>query len=212
MYDAVTVMVVDDHDLFRIGVRSAMEAWDNIEVIGEAACHLEAIEQCEILRPDVVLIDTNMQRTDCTDVIPALLESHPPTQVVVLTDVLEIAQVHAAVQAGAVGYLLKDVSPESLAAAIHETAQGKTAVSPEVAQLLIETVREPPPQYTLTPRELDVLAYLVRGLTNDEIALNLIVSPATVKKHVSNILMKFNARSRAEAVAIALKEKLIDAG
>lgn len=210
MNNNITVLIVDDHDLFRIGLKTALLPFEDIEIVGEAASGLEAVECCNNLLPDVILMDLNMPEMGGIEAISLIRRNHPPVQILVLTTFHDKPQIQAAIQAGAIGYLLKDVHVDMLAESIRDAHRGKATLSSDVAQALIETVRQPSPAYSLTAREKEVLGYLVKGLTNEKIAATMSVSSATAKKHVSNILTKLNARSRAEAVAIALRERLID--
>jgi two-component system, NarL family, response regulator LiaR len=206
----IGVMIVDDHDILRRGLRISLLTSKDIEVVGEAANGAEAVERCEFLKPDVILMDLMMPKMDGVEATRIIREKHPKIQVLALTSFDEKPLMQSMIQAGAIGYLLKNVSIQELSNAIRDAHAGKSTISREAAQVLLDVVRQPAPNYTLTRREKEVLGYMIKGLTNDEIACKLVVSPATSKKHVGNILSKLNASNRAEAVAIALQQHLVD--
>jgi len=165
---------------------------------------------CERLRPDVVLMDLLMPKMDGVTAIRTIKERWPQIQVIALTSFKEKEYVEGALKAGASGYLLKNVSAEELVNAIRRAAAGQPSLSPEAAQVLIQKVNEPPPPgQDMTDREKEILALMVEGLSNNEIADRLIVSPSTVKFHVSNVLSKLGVTGRTEAVALAIKYKLV---
>lgn len=205
----IRVMVVDDHDILRRGLAISLSTRDDIEFVGEASNGLEAIDLCEQLKPDVVLMDLMMPDMDGIKATSTIRLRHPDTQVIALTSFAEDALVQAAIGAGAISYLLKNVSVEELTDAVYDAHHGKSRLSREAAQALVEAVRKPPQEFTLTGREREVLTYVVRGMSNSEIAEKLVISPATAKKHVGNILSKLNVSNRAEAVAVAMQYKLV---
>ncbi len=206
----IRVILVDDHEMVRRGLAVFLQAFDDLQLIGEAANGVEALRLCAELQPDVVLMDLVMPEMDGIDTTRAIRQQFPDTQVIALTSFKEDAMVGKALQAGAVGYLFKDVSIDELANAIRAAKAGRPTLAPAAAQALIKAATQPLPLgHDLTPRERDVLALLVEGLNNPEIAERLSVSRSTVKTHVSNILAKLGVTSRVEAVTLALQHKLV---
>lgn len=206
----IRVLLVDDHEMIRRGLAVSLLALDDIEVVGEAADGANAVQMCARLKPDVILMDLLMPEMDGVAATQAIRQQYPDTQIIVLTSYKENDWVQAALQAGAIGYLLKDVTLDQLGQAIRAAQAGKPTLAPEAAQSLIASVRQPPPPgYNLTPRELEVLALMVDGLTNPKIAARLNVSRSTVNTHVSNILAKLEVASRVEAVKVALRHNLV---
>lgn len=207
----IKVLLVDDHTMVRRGLATFLQVFDDLQLVGEAANGAEAIEKCDSIRPDVVLMDTIMPEMDGIDATQAIRSRFPSVQVIALTSFKEQELVHKALQAGAIGYLLKDVSADELAQAIRAAHAGRGTFSPEAVQALARAASEPPPlAHDLTDREEDVLALMIEGLTNIEIAEKLVVSPSTIKSHVSNILAKLDVSSRTEAVAFALQHRIFD--
>jgi NarL family two-component system response regulator LiaR len=208
--DPIRVLVVDDHSLVRTGLELFLMAYDDLELVGEAASGEEAIRVCCRLQPDVVLMDLAMDGIGGAAATRAILEQCPQVRVIALTNFQDVDMVQKALQAGAIGYLLKNVTAEELATAIRAAHAGRPTLAPEATQALIEaTARTEPQAYDLTPREREVLAWMVKGLSNSDIAEKLIISPVTAKFHVSNILSKLGCTSRTEAVALALQHGLI---
>ena len=206
----IRVLLVDDHAVVRSGLGAFLLAFDDLELIGEAGGGEEAVRLCEQLEPDVVLMDLVMPGMDGAAATRAIRERCPQIQVIALTSFKEKELVQGALEAGAIGYLLKNVSAGELAGAIRAAHAGRPTLAPEAAQALIQATREPlPPGYDLTPREREVLALMVEGLSNPEIAKRLVVSPSTVKFHVSNVLSKLGVTSRTEAVALAVQHHLV---
>ena len=203
-------MLVDDHAVVRSGLGAFLLAFDDLELVGEAGGGEEALRLCDQVRPDVVLMDLVMPGMDGAAATRAIRERCPQSQVIALTSFKEQELVQGALEAGAIGYLLKNVTAAELAAAIRAAHTGRPTLAPEAAQVLIQATRKPPEiGYDLTPRERQVLALMVEGLTNPVIAERLVVSRATVKFHVSNVLSKLGVDSRTEAVALALQHDLI---
>jgi NarL family two-component system response regulator LiaR len=207
----IRVMLVDDHAVVRSGLSAFLMAYDDLELVGEASSGERAIALCQQAQPDVVLMDLMMPGMDGASATRLIREKHPNTRVIALTSFKEKELVEGALQAGAIGYLLKDVSADELANAIRSAATGKPTLAPEAAQVLIEGTRAPAgrPGFDLTEREREVLALMVQGLNNNQIADQLGVSVSTAKFHVSSILSKLRATSRTEAVSIALKHHLV---
>jgi len=206
----IRVMLVDDHTMVRRGLATFLMVFDDLELVGEAASGEAAIDLCGQVLPDVVLMDLMMPDMDGATATRLIRHQYPQVQVVVLTSFTEEQMVQHALQAGAIAYLLKDVSADELARAIRAAHAGRSTLSPQAAQALVHAANQPPaPGYDLTERERVVLALMVEGLNNTQIAARLVVSPSTIKTHVSNILSKLGVASRSEAVALALRSGLV---
>jgi NarL family two-component system response regulator LiaR len=203
-------MIVDDHAMVRRGLAAFLKAQGDLRLVGEAGNGREALALCPTAYPDVILMDLHMPEMDGVAATRQVHRDCPGVQVIALTSFGESDLVRQALQAGAIGYLLKNVSPDELASAIRAAAAGRPALSPEAVQALVAAPPADPAQaYDLTPREREVLALMVEGLTNPEIAERLVVSRATAKAHVSNVLSKLGVSNRAEAVALAVQKKLV---
>jgi len=206
----IRVMLVDDHMMVRRGLATILQVFDDLELVGEAADGAAAIQLCANLLPDVILMDIVMPDIDGVMVTRAIRQRFPTVQVIALTSFKEEGLVQNALQAGAIGYLLKDVTAEELAQAIRAAHAGRGTLSPEASQALVHAATQPPPSgHDLTDREMDVLALMIEGLNNTEIAEKLFVSPSTIKSHVSHILAKLDVSSRTEAVAVAVRHHLV---
>jgi NarL family two-component system response regulator LiaR len=205
----IRVMVVDDHPMVRRGLATFLMVFDDLELAGEAAGGEAAIQLCAQILPDVVLMDMVMPDMDGATTTRAIRQQFPTVQVIALTSFKEAELVQNVLEAGAIGYLLKDVSADELAQAIRAAHAGRATLSPEAAQALVHAATQPPaPGHDLTERERAVLALMVEGLNNTQIAERLVVSPSTIKSHVSNILSKLGVASRTEAVALAVRHHL----
>ena len=206
-------MLVDDHAVVRSGLAAFLLAYDDLELVGEASNGRQAVERCGALRPDVILMDLVMPEVDGAAATREIRRRYPAVQVIALTSFPEDDLVKGALSAGAIGYLLKNVTADELAGAIRAAAVGRPTLAPEAQRALIQAatagVRAGTPGIDLTERERDVLRLMVQGKNNPEIAEGLFVSRSTVKFHISSILGKLGAASRTEAVAIALQRKLI---
>ena len=206
----IRIVVVDDHEMVRRGLATFLRTSSDFVLVGEAANGQEAIERCRELLPNVVLMDLMMPEMDGFTAIALLREQLPDVRVIALSSSNDALTVATAARAGAVGYLSKSISNDELATAIRAAAEGKPAFSAHAIQALIEVAMLPPePRYNLTERELSVVRLLVEGKNNIEIARLLNISRSTVKYHVSAIIAKLGVSNRAEAVAVALKHKLI---
>jgi len=208
--ERIRVVVVDDHAVVRSGIEYSLLALDDIDLVGTADSGTNAIRLCEQAQPDVVLMDMMMPGMSGVAATRAILACCPGAKVIALTSFQEGSLVQEALQAGAISYLLKDVSMEELAQAIRSAHRGKSTLAPEAAQALAEAAAHPvTPGYDLTDREREVLDRIVEGKSNAEIADELAVSLSTARFHVSTILSKLGATNRAEAAALAVKHKLI---
>ena len=206
----IRVLVVDDHTMVRRGLATFLKVFDDLELAGEAASGQAAIQLCAQLQPDVILMDMVMPDMDGAAATRFIREQSPSVQVLALTSFKEEILVQSALQAGAIGYLLKDVSADELAQAIRAAHAGRSTLSPEAAQALVHAASQPPtPGIDLSEREREVLSLLVEGLNNTQIAARLTVSPSTVKSHVSTILTKLGVASRTEAATLALRHRLV---
>jgi NarL family two-component system response regulator LiaR len=203
-------MLVDDHTMVRRGLATFLKAFDDLELAGEAESGEAALQVCAQVLPDVILMDMVMPDMDGAAATRLIRQQYPQVQVIALTSFKEGDLVKHALSAGAIGYLLKDVSADELAGAIRAAHAGRATLSPEAAQALVETANQPPaPGLDLTEREREVLALMVEGLNNTQIAGRLSISSSTIKSHVSNILSKLGVASRTEAVTLALRSRMV---
>jgi NarL family two-component system response regulator LiaR len=206
----IRVLIVDDHNVVRTGLKFFVQAFDDMELAGEAASGEQAVRMCSQVGPDVVLMDLMMPGMDGISAIHAIRESCQGIQVIALTSFGEEELVRRALEAGAIGYLLKNVSADDLAEAIRAAYAGRPTLAPEATQALIQAATHPPaPGHDLTPREREVLALMVEGRSNPQIAEQLVIGLSTAKFHVSSILAKLGVDSRGEAVALAVQHNLV---
>ena len=206
----IRVMLVDDHNVVRSGLATFLKAYEDLELVGEAKNGLEAINLCRLKKPDVILMDLIMPEMDGIAATSAILQDYPDIKIIAMTSFEEEELVQGVLAAGAISYLLKNVSSDELAKAIRDAFSGKSTLSPEAARVLIRATRpSEQPTFDLTEREMEVLNLVVQGQSNQQIAEALVISLATVKAHISNILSKLQVSSRAEAIAYAIKHKLV---
>ena len=210
----ITIILVDDHEVVRNGVRAYLETLHDFDVVGEAASGEEAIGLVSDLIPDVVLMDLIMPGLDGVETIRRIKKISPRTQVVVLTSYHEDVHIFPALKAGAISYILKDMKMEKLVEALHRAVQGEVTLHPRVAMRVLQNVRwedtDNQPLFTeLTDRELDVLKLIASGLTNSQIAENLVISENTVKGHVSNILSKLHMADRTQVAVYAWQSGIV---
>jgi NarL family two-component system response regulator LiaR len=211
--EAITVMLIDDHRVVRQGLSDFLELQADIEIVGEASSGEEGVQLARELLPDVVLMDLVMPGIDGVETTRRIKAVSPSTRVIVLTSFADDDKVFPAIKAGAISYLLKDISPEELAHAIRAAQRNEAVLHPEVAAKLMQEFSAPRPNEApveqLTPREMDVLRLIAKGKSNKEIADTLIVSEKTIKTHVSNILSKLHLADRTQAAIYALRQRLV---
>ncbi|TRO55649.1 response regulator transcription factor [Candidatus Bathyarchaeota archaeon] len=215
--DKIKLLIVDDHAVVRQGLRGFLELTDEFDVVGEGANGLEAVSLAQELQPDVILMDLIMPEMDGIEATRRIKLANLDMKILILSSFGDENNVLPAIQAGALGYILKDIDPEELADAIRKTAQGKTQLDPEIANLLISHMQNDSKNNEqvnqklseLTSRELEVLVQIGRGLSNKEIATELSISQMTVKTHVSNILSKLNLADRTQAAIFSIRQGLV---
>ena len=205
----IRVMLVDDHAVVRSGLGAFLSAVPDLELVGEAENGEQAVAHCEKIKPDVILMDLVMPVMDGVAATRHIREKNPSVQVIALTSFQEDDLVQRALQAGAIGYLMKNVSARELAAAIRSAHAGRMTLSSEAAQALVRAKEQANGLEELTEREREVLKWMVEGLNNNEIADRMVVSLSTVKYHISNVLMKLAVDNRVAAVALAIQKKLV---
>ncbi len=208
--EPIKVIVIDDHDMVRRGLAAYFKTYPDITLIGEAGDGRKGVEICLELDPDVVLMDLIMPRMGGVEATRQICEIRPDIKVIALTSFQDKSMVQEAIRAGAISYLLKNVDGENLAAAIRSADGGRGTLSPEVTRELISSESPSNIGDDLTQRELEVLALMVEGLTNPEIAERLTISRATASSHVSHILHKLDVSNRAEAIVLAVRSHLVD--
>ncbi|MEU1284124.1 response regulator transcription factor [Kitasatospora sp. NPDC005856] len=207
--DVLRVIVVDDHTVMRAGVIALLASEPAIDIVGEAGDGRAAVELVERLEPDVALIDLRMPVLDGASATAEILARRPRTRVLILTTYDTDAEIERAVEAGAIGYLLKDTTRDQLVDAIRSAARGETVLAPRVAERLVARMRRPAPA-ALTAREVDVLSAVADGLSNVEIGRRLVIAEATVKTHLLRIFAKLDVSDRTHAVVVALDRGLLD--
>jgi NarL family two-component system response regulator LiaR len=212
MSDTIRILITDDHAVVREGLRTLISSEPGMQVVAEAVDGVEAVLKARSLRPDVVLLDLVMPRKGGIEAIEEIKRDNPEARILVLTSFAEDDKVFPAIRKGAQGYLLKDSSPDELLQAIRHVYRGETSLHPTIARKLIQEINQPsdlpPSDDPLTEREVEVLKLVARGLSNQEIADQLVVSERTVRTHVSNILSKLHLANRTQAALYALKEGL----
>jgi NarL family two-component system response regulator LiaR len=208
----IRILVVDDHAVVREGLRALIDSEAGMELVGEAADGIQAVQQAGSLRPDVILMDLVMPRQGGIEAIGEIVGENPDVRILVLTSFAEDDKVFPAIKAGALGYLLKDSSAEELLRAIRDVYRGEPSMHPTIAHKLMRELQRPsdlpPTEEPLTEREVEVLRLVARGLSNQEIADRLVISERTVRTHVSNILDKLHLANRTQAALYALREGL----
>ena len=206
----IRVLIVDDHTMVRRGLATFLKIFSDMVLVGEANSGESAIELCDEIIPDVVLMDLVLPEMDGVSAIRAIHQKHPNIKFLALTSFKEGKLVKNALDAGAIGYLIKTITANELAQAIRSAHDGQATLSPEATQVLVRNANKPSAQgLDLTEREREVLALMIEGLNNTQIAGKLNVSPSTIKSHVSNILSKLRVSSRTEAVTLALRNHII---
>jgi len=209
MQNPIQVLIVDDHAMLRKGLAVFLLSYSDLKLVGEAANGEEALTLCAEKHPAVVLMDLMMPIMDGVTATQLIRRDYPEIQIIALTSFGDEALIKAVIQAGAISYLLKKVSADDLAKAIRAARDGIAIFAPEVTEVLVQSVRQPAPAFqNLTAREKEVLALMVKGMSNDGIAAQLTISRSTTKSHVSNILGKLGLASRTEAVVKVLEHNL----
>jgi len=214
MTTKIKVMIVDDHGIVRQGLRTYLDLLEDITIVAEAENGLDALEKVKQFNPDIVLMDLVMPEMDGIEATQKIRGSYPEVKVIVLTSFTEDEKVFSAIKAGAVGYLLKDISPPVLAKAIQAVHSGETHLHPEITKKLIKQFVSPKSDIEiqsdeLTPRELEVLQLIAQGVSNKELANKLTISEKTVKSHLSSIFSKLHLSDRTQAAIYALKHNLV---
>jgi NarL family two-component system response regulator LiaR len=206
----IRVMLVDDHNVVRSGLATFLNAYEDLELVGEAKNGIEALDLCRIRKPDVILMDLLMPEMNGIEATRAILQDYPEIKIIAMTSFDEDELIHGVLAAGAISYLLKNVTSDELANAIRDAFSGRSTLSPEATRALIRATRSSQqPSFDLTEREMEVLSLVAQGKSNQQIADAMVISIATVKAHISNILSKLQVSSRAEAIAFAIKNKLV---
>jgi len=214
MREPIRLLIVDDHELVRQGFIAMMSVESHLEVVGQAADGVEAVELALSLEPDVILLDLAMPRMGGIEATREIKAKNPGARILIITSFAEDEKVYQAVKAGALGYLFKDSTPQALIRAIHDVCEGRLSLHPDIALKLIEEMNRPsdrpPTEDPLTEREVEVLISVAKGLSNQEISQKLVVTERTVSAHVSNILGKLHLANRTQAALYALREGLTD--
>jgi NarL family two-component system response regulator LiaR len=209
-HPTIRVMLVDDHNVVRSGLATFLKAYDDLELVGEARNGREAVDLCRQKKPDVILMDLMMPEMDGIAATRAIMADCPEMKIIAMTSFEDEKLVQGVLAAGAISYLLKNVTSDELVRAIRDAVSGRSTLSPEAASALVHATRPTKqPSYDLTEREMEVLNLVVQGHSNQQIANSLVISVATVKAHISSILSKLGVSSRSEASAYAIKNKLV---
>jgi two-component system, NarL family, response regulator LiaR len=212
MTERIRILIADDHAIVREGLRALLATEPEVELVAEASDGAQAVSKIRALKPDVILLDMMMPRMDGTEAIIEIKKDMPEARIIVLTSFSDDEKVFSAIRHGALGYLLKETSPDDLLKAIRSVARGEGFLSPSIAAKVMREINQPmslpPTNDPLTLREVEILQLVAQGLTNDEIAARLVVSERTVRTHVSNILAKLQLANRTQAALYALKEGL----
>ncbi len=210
----IRILITDDHAVVREGLSSFISLELDMEIVAEASDGIEAVEKALLLEPDIILMDIVMPQQTGIEALQQLKEAGSPAKVIVLTSFAEYEQLYLAIKAGAMGYLLKDSTPEQLVQAIRDVYQGQTSLSPVIARMLIDEIKKeselPLSEDPLTDREVQVLKLVAQGHTNRDIAERLVVSEGTVGTHISNILEKLHLANRTQAALYALRRGMVD--
>ena len=206
------IFIADDHAIVREGLRSLLATEPDLELVGEASDGVQAVCKVHALKPDVILLDLMMPRMDGVEAISEIKKAWQDAKIIVLTSFSDDEKVFSAIRSGALGYLLKESSPDELLKAIYSVSRGEGFLSPSIASKVMREINQPPKlpptESPLTEREVEILQLVAQGLTNDDIAEKLVVSERTVRTHVSNILAKLQLANRTQAALYALKEGL----
>jgi two-component system, NarL family, response regulator LiaR len=212
MTEKIRILIADDHAIVREGLRALLATEPDLELVAEATDGIQAVDKARALKPDVILLDLMMPRMDGVEAIAEIKKDWQEARIIVLTSFSDDEKVFSAIRSGALGYLLKDSSPQDLLNAIHTVANGEGFLSPTIASKVMREINQPPKlpptKDPLTERENEILQLVAQGLTNDQIAEKLVVSERTVRTHVSNILAKLQLANRTQAALYALKEGL----
>ena len=214
MTQDIRILIVDDHDIVREGQRALIETEPGMELVGEAKDGIEAVELAKRFQPDVILMDLHMPKKDGVEAITEIKGENPESRILVLTSFNEDEKVYAAIKAGAMGYLLKDSSPQKILKSIRKVYRGETSIGPRIAQKLMREIQRtsdsPPTEEPLTTREMEVIKLIAEGLSNQEIAEKLVISERTARTHITHILGKLHLANRTQAAIYALREGLAD--
>jgi len=205
----INIFIIDDHELVREGIKTLLDTYEDIEVVGEASDGEEALSKITNTKTDIVLMDIKMPKMDGIEATRYITKKFPNLKIIILTSFVERKLIEEAIKAGAIGYLLKDASGEELVGAINKAMKGKSTLSSEASDYLISGLKNKGLNIEFTSREKEILELIVNGMSNNEIADELFISPSTVKFHVSNVLSKLGAPSRSKAISIAIENKLV---